>query len=319
MGLLDGLLGAFLKLTDPTPRYTGSRCLVEKYAVGGCDECLQACPHEAIDLSHFRVEIDDTRCTGCGLCVQACPGLALEYALGPAQEALTKGRGQLKCSRAEGGGQEIFCLGRLTPGLLAEAASRLGKLTLARGDCENCKIGGPTVPERLQETIAEARRYYPELEVEVTREELSGPVVGRRELFQQLLGGTVRVAAEVIPEPPKQWGFDEEAEEQTLHAELRLRRAAAARSQGVVRWPAVAASDACTLCPVCTNVCPTGAIRRERDGEEYVLEIEVAACTGCGACIASCPPQALELVELGREEVLSPEPLELLRGEPEWS
>ncbi|WP_457630536.1 4Fe-4S dicluster domain-containing protein [Oceanithermus sp.] len=319
MGMLDNLLGAFLKLTDPTPRYTGSRCLVEKYAVGGCDECLQVCPHEAIDLSHFRVEIDDTRCTGCGLCVQVCPGLALEYALGPTQEAITKGRGQLKCSRAEGGGQEVFCLGRLTPGLLAEAGSRLGPLVLARGDCEKCKIGGPAVPEQLEKVIAEARLYYPELEVTVTTEALPGPVFGRRELFRQLMGGTVRVAAEVIPEPPRQLGFDEDAEEGGLHGELRLRRAAARRSRGEVRWPAVAVSDACTLCPVCTNVCPTGAIRRERDGDEFVLELEVSACTGCGACIASCPPQAMELVEAGREEVLAEEPLELLRGEPEWS
>jgi len=316
VGLFDNLVGAFLKLTDPTPHYDGNRCLVEKYAVGGCDLCQQACPHEAVDLSHFRVEIDDTRCSGCGLCVQVCPGLALEYALGPVQESLTKGGGQLKCSRAPGGGQEVFCLGRLTPGLLAEAGSRLGKLTLARGDCANCKIGGPTVPERLENTIAEARRYYPELEVAVVQEALPGPKVGRRELFAALLEGTKRVAAEVVPDPPPELGL---AEERDLPAELRLRKMAAARSQREVRWPAVAVSDACTLCPVCTNVCPTGAIRREREGEEYVLELEVSACTGCNACVASCPPQALEAVELGRAEALATEPLELLRGEPEWS
>ncbi|XOB98474.1 4Fe-4S dicluster domain-containing protein [Deinococcota bacterium DY0809b] len=316
MGFLDNLLGAFLKLTDPTPRYTGSRCLVEKYAVGGCDLCQQACPHEAVDLSHFTVQIDDTRCTGCGLCTQVCPGVALEFPLGPMQEALDKGRGQLKCSKAEGHGQEVLCLGRLTPGLLAEAASRHGPLTLARGDCEGCRIGGPTVPQALEQVIEEARRYYPELEVRLTTEALPGAVVGRRELFEQLLGGTKRMAAEVLPEPPEQLGLDEDHD---LPAELRLRKMAAARSQGTARWPAIQVLEGCTLCPVCANVCPTGAVKRVREGEEYVLELEVAACTGCGGCVASCPPQVIELIELGRDAVLAEEPLELYRGEPEWS
>lgn len=316
MGFLDNLLGAFLKLTDPTPRYTGSRCLVEKYAVGGCDLCQQVCPHEAVDLSHFTVQIDDTRCTGCGLCTQVCPGVALEFPLGPMQEVFDKGRGQLKCSKAEGHGQEVLCLGRLTPGLLAEAASRHGPLTLARGDCEGCKIGGPTVPAELERVIEEARRYYPELEVRLTTEALPGAVVGRRELFEQLLGGTKRMAAEVLPEPPEQLGLDEDHD---LPAELRLRKLAAARSQGTVRWPAIQVLEGCTLCPVCANVCPTGAVKRVREGEEYVLELEVAACTGCGGCVASCPPQVIELIEIGRDAVLAEEPLELYRGEPEWS
>lgn len=317
MGLLDNLLGAFLKLTDPTPRYTGSRCLVEKYAVGGCDLCLQACPHEAVDLSNFTVQIEDAACTGCGLCTQVCPGIALEFPLGPLQEALDKGRGQVKCSKAEGHGQEVLCLGRLTPGLLADAASRHGPLTLARGNCEECKIGGPTVPEALERTLEEARRYYPEIEARLTTETLHGPVVGRRELFEQLLGGTRRVAAEVLPEPPEQLGLEEEHD---LPAELRLRKLAAARSQGKVRWPAIQVLEGCTLCPVCTNVCPTGAVKRiHQEEEEYVLELEVAACTGCNACVASCPPQVIELIEVGREAVFAEEPLELFRGEPQWS
>uniref|UniRef100_UPI00257DCAC6 4Fe-4S dicluster domain-containing protein n=1 Tax=Oceanithermus sp. TaxID=2268145 RepID=UPI00257DCAC6 len=62
-----------------------------------------------------------------------------------------------------------------------------------------------------------------------------------------------------------------------------------------------------------------GAVKRVREGEEYVLELEVAACTGCGGCVASCPPQVIELVEAGRDRVLAEEHEELFRGEPEWS
>lgn len=311
MGLLDNLLDAFLKATDPRPRYTESRCLLYRNSVGGCDRCYQACPKGAVRLEGWRVELDEVLCTGCGLCTGVCPGVALEYPLGAIQEALIRGKGQLRCSKAEGKGEEVLCLGRLTPGLLAEAGSRFGKLTLARGECAGCRVGGPGVPEHLERMVEEARRYFPGLEVEVVEGALPGEPVGRRELFRALLGSARRTAAEVLPELP----LPQEPEEKGLPAELRLRRAAARRAEGV-RWPKVRVEEGCTLCPVCTNVCPTEALRREREGEEYVLYLKVEACTGCGACVESCPPQVMRLEEASKEEVFQEIPL--FRGRPPW-
>lgn len=319
MGLFDNLVGAFLKLTDPTPEYTGPRCLLERNSVGGCDKCQQVCPHEAINLQSFSVEIDEVKCTSCGLCTAVCPGVALEFPLGPIQEKLHRGRGQVRCSKAPGAGDEVHCLGQLTPGVLAEAASRYGPLTLAHGDCKNCKIGGPTVPERVQWAVREARRYFPELEVHVQQEALRGAEVGRREFFGAMLGGAKRSAAELVPNLPLSPSEPYEDKRAELPAELRLRRLAAYRAQ-TVRWPRIAVKEGCTLCPVCTNVCPTKAVERERDssgGDEYVLKLNVSACTGCGACLESCPPQVISLVEASREEVFG-QPLELFRGVPPW-
>jgi len=310
MGLLDNLLNAFLKATDPRPRYTESRCLLYKNSVGGCDRCYQVCPQGAVRLEGWRVELDEVLCTGCGLCTGVCPGVALEYPLGAIQEALIRGKGQLRCSKAEGKGEEVLCLGRLTPGLLAEAGSRFGKVVLARGDCASCRIGGPSVPEHLERMAKEARRYHP-VEVEVVEGPLPGEPVGRRELFQALLGSARRTAADLVPELP----LPQEGEEKGLPAELRLRLLAARRASEV-RWPRIRVEEGCTLCPVCTNVCPTGAVRRVREGEEYVLYLQVEACTGCGACVESCPPQVIRLEEAPKEEV--GQELELFRGRPPW-
>jgi ferredoxin len=309
MGLLDNLLNAFLKATDPRPRYTESRCLLYKNSVGGCDRCYQVCPHGAVRLEGFRVELDEVLCTGCGLCTGVCPGVALEYPLGGIQEALIRGKGQLRCSKAEGKGEEVLCLGRLTPGLLAEAGSRFGKVVLARGACVSCRIGGPSVPEHLERMAEEARRYHP-LEVEVVEGPLPGEPVGRRELFQALLGSAKRTAADLVPELP----LPAPEEEKGLPPELRLRRLAAERAFEV-RWPRIRVEEGCTLCPVCTNVCPTGAVRRVREGEEYVLYLQVETCTGCGACVESCPPQVIRLEEASKEELGE---LELFRGKPPW-
>ena len=309
MGLFDNFLEVFLKLTDPTPDFSPERCILERYSVGGCSACADACPHDAVRLESYTVEIEETACTGCGLCVGVCPGTALEFPFGPVQEALTKGRGQLKCSRAEGGGEEVLCLGRLTPGLLAEAGSRLGPLTLARGRCETCRIGGPGVPEHLERMIAEARRYYPPLEVRVTTEALPGPRLARRELFTGWLGMAKRVAAEALPEPPPELL---PAEGEGLPAELRLRRLAAERAPEV-RWPGIAVNEGCTLCPVCENVCPTAAIHRVHEEDEVVLTLELERCTGCNACLESCPPQVIEARDYGKDD-LRASPLELYRG-----
>lgn len=321
MGLFDNLVNAFLKLTDPTPKFTASRCLLEKNSVGGCDRCQQVCPHGAIRLENFTVEIDEALCTGCGLCTQVCPGVALEFPLGPVQESFYRGRGQIRCSKVAGSGEEVLCLGRLTPGVLAEAASRKGPLTLAHGDCVHCKIGGPDVLRRLQETVEEGKKYYPGLEVNLTMEPLRGAAVGRREMFGALLGSAKRSAAELVPNIP----FIQIEEEPTgLPAELRLRELAAKRApaEAPLRWPKIAVAEGCTLCPVCTNVCPTGAVERIREGveglsEEYVLKLNVSACTGCGACVSSCPPQVITLEEAGPAEIFG-EPLELYRGRPPW-
>ncbi|GAA5336089.1 MULTISPECIES: 4Fe-4S binding protein [Thermus] len=311
MGLLDNLLNAFLKATDPRPRYTEARCLLYKNSVGGCDRCYQACPKGAVRLEGWRVELDEVLCTGCGLCTGVCPGLALEYPLGAIQEALIRGKGQLRCSKAEGKGEEVLCLGRLTPGLLAEAGSRFGRVVLARGDCARCPIGGPSVPEHLRRMAEEAQRYFPVV-VEVREGELPGEKVGRRELFQALLGSAKRTAADLVPELPLPQAPEEE---KGLPAELRLRLLAASRAEAVA-WPSIRVEEGCTLCPVCTNVCPTGAVYRVREGEEYVLRLRVEACTGCGACVESCPPQVIRL-EAAPKEALGQE-LELFRGKPPW-
>ena len=56
------------------------------------------------------------------------------------------------------------------------------------------------------------------------------------------------------------------------------------------------------MCPVCTNVCPTGAFRRELEpvqvGGGGVLKLEPERCNGCNACVTSCPVRVISLGEV---------------------
>ena len=48
----------------------------------------------------------------------------------------------------------------------------------------------------------------------------------------------------------------------------------------------------CTVCGVCANVCPQGAIVINN-----FAKVNKPLCTGCGVCVGSCPNSAISLVE----------------------
>jgi Pyruvate/2-oxoacid:ferredoxin oxidoreductase delta subunit len=56
----------------------------------------------------------------------------------------------------------------------------------------------------------------------------------------------------------------------------------------------LAASDSCSACRLCANLCPTGAIQITLGSDDvYVLSFVSAACTGCGECVDVCASTAL--------------------------
>jgi formate hydrogenlyase subunit 6/NADH:ubiquinone oxidoreductase subunit I len=54
-------------------------------------------------------------------------------------------------------------------------------------------------------------------------------------------------------------------------------------------------SGACDLCPLCTGICPTGAIRVDRAEGQKELSIDHTLCSGCGLCVTFCKQNAISL------------------------
>lgn len=50
----------------------------------------------------------------------------------------------------------------------------------------------------------------------------------------------------------------------------------------------------CTLCGMCTYVCPEQAIRLLPDGAHIDLDL----CRGCGICYRNCASEAIQKVKL---------------------
>jgi ferredoxin len=55
---------------------------------------------------------------------------------------------------------------------------------------------------------------------------------------------------------------------------------------------AVVLSEKCAGCGICIDVCPTGAIKVNR---QAIVKSEV--CTGCAACVSECPNEAIIIVQ----------------------
>lgn len=53
-------------------------------------------------------------------------------------------------------------------------------------------------------------------------------------------------------------------------------------------------TDSCTLCNICSDFCPTGAIRKYEDGFETGLEFDILKCIRCTDCEKLCPQGAIE-------------------------
>lgn len=310
--MLEGVVALLGEYGNLLPRYTGQRCLVERQAVGGCDVCAAACPHEAINIQG-RVDIDPQRCTGCGLCVQACPTGALEYDLLPVLNMVkTHGQKELPVTCAQSGvsGESLTCLGRVTPAAVVAAGGWDVPLNLLHGECHTCAVGGSEVPLRLEEAAREAQTLRAATgrpaRVDIRRAETSDSAaqnkVSRRGLFGALARQARDVVAHTIPESPLPF-VDWSVPEERRPAEWLWRKKALKPTPQAPFWPAPVVHEGCIDCPVCANVCPTSAIKRELDASgTLTLELDLQACTGCDACAKSCPPQVITLESYGEAD-----------------
>ncbi len=309
--MIDKLLNFIIKATNIQPKYTPEHCLVVTHTLGGCDKCKEVCPHQAIDINR-QVEIDELDCSGCGLCVQACPSQALEPSL--SYQTGTP----LKCSQVKGKTQSILCLGQLQPTDILHLANRQCKVTLVRNDCANCSIGNENVISALDNVLVKAQTLAESIGVDLATKVLAAEnfaptdlpdKLNRREFLQDnlhnLQAGTAIVLAPLENLAPK----DESPLPLEHSKKFRFLKLAELVPEAKVPWPLPRVKDSCILCPVCTNVCPTGAFSREfessDEGDVSTLKLLPENCNGCNACTLSCPVSVIHLDEVITWEEIS--------------
>lgn len=300
----------------PPPEVQGTSCTRYRMRYSECRTCEEACPHDAIRLSHEGVAIAEDRCRRCGLCVAACPTETLGMpSLAPlALIEKASGRNEL-CIACEPSQEEgdirVPCLGAVGAAALASIA-RQGTAVRLRGSehCVHCEHGR-TGSERLNLHLAalaalreaSCEEWAAVRIVDGARKRRNAPgrpALGRRAFLRR------------IADPAGQQGASSTAAPVPLRA-VRAARSVACAQRGLLQQlglsegrqalpahPAVFAGQVqlhagCTGCEACARACPTGALQVRESDTRWGLVFDAGACVGCAVCVESCQPAVLEL------------------------
>jgi ferredoxin len=300
------------------------RCVRVRGAAAKCRRCQEVCPHDAVSFQPGPVML--STCTECGACVAACPNGALTL---PGLDSVALGRTlgssarttpvTIACARAVAGdASAVRCLAAVDFGAFV-LASKAGVecITLRSGDCASCPDAGAMVvlDSTIELAATLARMTGRPLRFERIVAAADGGTVdpARRGFLRRLFGPTLAASRRAVRRPPSLGLPHGESARRTLLAAL---RACVPRVDGGLsavpdrNWPFGSIRldpQRCSGCPVCTAVCPTGALRRSPEHGPVLLEVLVDQdlCTACGACVPACKAGALRVYPATRRELLS--------------
>jgi len=320
----DALEQFVQRFEQPPATVNAAACTREMTFLSRCQRCVQACPHEAIDLKGAVKVLP--ACTGCGACLTVCPTDAYRLSESSLGETLAQveraaratGSALLTCARSRVTGQAdavLPCLARAEETLLLGAfGAGAREVTLVRGPCEGCE-NAPAMP-RLERTVARLQGWAGALPATAglrlvsegeapppprPRAEVEGE---RRAFFAWMRREGLQVAATVADEVAAGWsGRPAASPRGTLSPERRLllgllRRLPAGEGslpydpEGPFADLAVDL-DACDGSGTCVRVCPTGALQQPEDPDAFTLTFQASRCVNCGLCVEHCEPKAI--------------------------
>lgn len=313
---LPDLIGTFDK-----PRYfqyKPSICAHSRRQVKGCQNCIEACPAEAISSSGDMVTVNPSLCQGCGSCTAVCPSGAMTYALPTLDVSLNRLRAMLKA---------YFELETVPPTLLIHdenhgqmmietMADSLNQTTIAFSIEEIGALGMPFWLSALAYGVGHIIVWdagshddhdWLELQNEIskTNEMLNGIGFNDESIswfsgnnFEQLTQQVNHSDTLVIAERAQFAGVDDKRRMITialdhLHKQAPKPIALLPLNEGAAFGEIQINKQACTLCMSCVSVCPVGAVLDGVDKPQ--LNFVEDLCVQCGMCSNACPENAITL------------------------
>ena len=296
--------------------FARDRCLRKRLNSFACRSCVDSCAAGAITLRGRAIDFEPGACTGCMLCTTACPNDAFTFSgFDAGSPGFLKAAAELtviSCPRQERLHQEerrIPCLGGITvEHLLALALEPTGRAVTALNvssctTCENSR-GVKRFLHRLARLEEEAGSLFKRKCIVITEKKELNPLLepSVRRLFLTSLKDTLLTTIG----SPFSFSFDSppqaERTSRRIPVRVRLKKKLLERLEPEQRESLSALLDhrldvsgACNLCPLCTGICPTGAIRVVRIAGHKELTFDTTLCSGCGLCVSFCKKKALSL------------------------
>ncbi len=303
------------------PRYfefDATICAHSRRQVPGCNQCLDACPAQAIDSAGDAVKVNPYLCQGCGSCTAVCPSGAIRYALPTLDVSIERLRSMLKT---------YYTLATCPPRIVIHDRDKGQTILASMGECLPHEI----IPFSIEEIGALGMPFYlaalamgagsitvwdagshldhawTEIQTEIkkTNQLLAGLGYGthlidwfqghRFEALKHHLKQTERMPT---IKPATFAGLDDKRRMITLA--LSHLHQQAPQPVAMLSLPHHAAfgevqvdPEACTLCLSCVAVCPVGALLDGKDQPQ--LDFIEDRCVQCGLCERACPEQAILL------------------------
>ncbi|MDD3518349.1 MAG: 4Fe-4S binding protein [Chromatiales bacterium] len=312
-----------------TPRIHPAQCTRYRYRYSTCSQCVDACPHAALEARDDGVVLDAMRCRNCGLCDAACPTGTFHCESLPDPDRLrslaTRDAVSIACTPSgHEGDLRVPCLGAIGPTALAVLVNRGAAVTLrGAGHCEHCEHAATgtgfidaqmrTLDELLDVlTLPEERRGSCVLERSVGKDtnRFDG---GRRAFFRRALGYVEKASA-----PPASSLFmdvpDAAIRAARHHVPMRRRMldalletgepgAARLRPDSLLFAATLELETSnCTRCEACARACPTGALDVDESQQRWTMQFDGRRCVACGVCVEVCQPGVLYLSGIGAAE-----------------
>lgn len=299
----------------PVVHAAPERCLRRRLSTCDCRLCLDVCASGAISFDTRQLQLDPDTCTGCMACVAVCPNDALVGAY-ELEELLAKVREQaekrlvISCIRQKRRFTEEFavpCVGLFgEEALVALGRSGCRSIEFDLGGCPDCDNRQAaarfvSVLGRVSELAAQVMST--ELAIsDATLRETAEEEPDRRSFLADV---RARLAAFSLVTPDLS-GFRSSRRERSIGRRLPKRvkiiERVIADAGGESRQqllalctPRITTGPACNCCPLCTGICPTGALRVSGSGEEKRLSFDRTHCSGCGLCQSFCRKAAISL------------------------
>ena len=312
--LTNFLLDRIASDSETAVRFEQRCCLRSRFNKNECRVCLNECQAGALELNGRSVSFHAEKCTGCMRCVAVCPNDAFTADLDMLQllkNIQTQKLVVLSCRNKEQfvPYENIHCIGTLSGPLLAAINSLAkGKIFLDVTQCNGCTNGHclGKIKRSLDTLRTQNAVSGKSINIKLVPDDTQFPEVDNKTSRRFFLKGTGKAIADFGFETYNRAIQKNETEKQeplkgpvkkSVLLQYALDNTADEEERKNLEpfFYTIQASEQCNLCPVCSGMCPTGALKRVTENGEKHLVFKSSDCSGCGLCRDFCKKQALSI------------------------